>query len=113
MRVYKELGMHGGNGLRPAAHYLCTRQGRDDELVRCCALSTASKQGGGRCTFFYGKTGHANVYAMSLYSSSSSSVGAVVKVAGCKKVLRTEPHIIVCHPSMVRSILLHSRGPCS
>lgn len=96
VRVYKELAVNGGSCLRPAADYFCTRQGRDEERVKCCALSHVVQRDGG-CAFFFGKVGRANVYALNLFAGAN--VGDVVKVAGCKKALRTEPYEIVTHPS--------------
>ena len=91
VRVYKELALHGGNGLRPVLQHRCTRQGRD-EWVGSSALSHSS-----RATFFFGKVGRANVYAIDAFAEEAAC--EIVKVAGAKRALKTEPYELVCHPT--------------
>lgn len=92
VRVYKELAMHGANGLRPVLQHRCTRQGRDQERVGSSALSQ-----GARATFFFSKKGRANVYSIDAFADES--VCDIMKVRGAKKALKTEPTELVCHPS--------------
>ena len=92
VRVYKELALHGGNGLRPVLQHRCTRQGKDQEKVGCSSLSQAS-----RAMFFFAKKGKSNIYALDAFADES--VCEIVKVRGAKKALKMEPTELVCHPS--------------
>ena len=92
VRVYKELSLHGGNGLRPVLKHRCTSQKKDHERVGSSALSQGS-----RATFFFSKKGRPNIYAIDALADESAC--EIVKVPGAKKALKTEPTELICHPS--------------
>lgn len=92
VRVYKELALHGGNGLRPVLKHRCAGGRSREESVGPSALCQGS-----RATFYFGKKGRANVYAIDAFAEESAC--EIVKVPGAKKALRTEPLELICHPT--------------